>query len=233
MPRVTALDGRITQLETTVPERFHKIEERQEFVVRTLNEITHNFHARMAEIERMIANMNSPNSNPNPTTANSQNHGATPQFGQPTNPPFAQQCYIGSPLSATHTPSVSPNSVPTGQGSNATPPVPPNPWGNPNPQPSQQVPSAPRGLGQFDPRDWNITGMKVSKSLVPFNGNAETYQTWSNRMKNHFCEKNPDWDCVFKLIESWKVPIQTSQLGVNVIGAQQNVVVDFRWVANH
>ena len=229
VPRMNALDGRITQLETTVPERFHRIEERQEFAVRTLNEITQNFYARLAEIERTIANLSNHNPNPNPTTANSQNHGTTPQFGQPTNTPAAQQCYIGSPLSAPPNPTVPPNSAPTGQGSNATPHVPPNPWGNPHPQ----VHSAPRGIGQFDPRDWNITGMKVSKSLVPFNGNAETYQTWSNRMKDHFCEKNPDWDCVFKLIESWKVPIQMSQLGVNVIGAHQNVVVDFRWVANH
>ena len=225
--RLTSLEGRISQLENNIPERLHRTEERQELNIQMFNELTRHFNDRMFEIEQKIAAVNSP----------SHGQGNLPQFGQTNAAPQVQQFNIGSPLT--------PNSQSVPKAPNQSPP---DPWSqftgsrssqsNPGFPTSGHVSSpAPRsnhGATLFDPRDWNITGMKVSKSLVPFNGSSETYQTWANRMKDHFCEKNPNWSHVFKLIESWKIPISNSQLGTNVIGDTHNpIIVDFNWVANH
>ena len=185
------------------------------------NELTRHFNDRMLETDQKIAAINSP----------SHGQGTVPQLGQPNVIPKMQQFNIGSPLT--------PN--PQDQ-------VPPDPWSNftgprsarsnlwipASGQASQPDPRSLHGATPFDPKDWNITGMKTSKSLVPFNGSSDMYHTWANRMKDHFCEKNPNWSHVFKLIESWKIPISISQLGTSTIGDDHNPInVDFHWIANH
>ena len=78
--------------------------------------------------------------------------------------------------------------------------------------------------------------MKPAKELLnkPFNGQAENYKIWADRIKDHFKERNSDWTHVFKMIEETKSPIWKSSQNQSTVGDGTSVSnVDYRWVSHH
>ena len=82
-----------------------------------------------------------------------------------------------------------------------------------------------------DRKDWAVTNKKVSKQLVPFNGDPSTYKNWNERVRDHFKEVNPNWGYVFNGVESSKVriPIADCRLWAMPNGMQ----CDLKWAAQH
>ena len=42
----------------------------------------------------------------------------------------------------------------------------------------------------FNPRDWNVSDRKLTKALTLFNGHAQNYRNWADRMTDHCKEMN-------------------------------------------
>ena len=67
-----------------------------------------------------------------------------------------------------------------------------------------------------------------------FTGSAEKYKIWADRIKDHFKERNSDWNYIFKLIESSKSPIWKHSLGQSTVGdSSRSSAVDFQWITSH
>ena len=124
--------------------------------------------------------------------------------------------------------------------SNATPPQ-PDPWAQSRWGPAQQS-AAPQaqgaapppqqqfgGPGAFIKKEWNISDKKVSKQLIPFDGDVYHYKSWSNRVKDHCNEVNTNYMFVFDLVESQKLPIQLHNC--QTTGLSSGAECDFRQVA--
>ena len=88
----------------------------------------------------------------------------------------------------------------------------------------------------FVEREWSVTDIKPSKELIskPFNGLAENYKIWAERVKDHFKERNSDWTYVFKMIENSKTPIWKHSLGQSAVGDEiRQSAIDFQWATAH
>ena len=82
----------------------------------------------------------------------------------------------------------------------------------------------------FAAREWNLSDKKVSKALNLFDGHAQNYRNWSDRIKDHCKEINSGYGRIFQFIENNKTRIYSRDLGMgNVDGA----VVDFHWLSQH
>lgn len=99
--------------------------------------------------------------------------------------------------------------------------------------PGPMAPDAPLPRANWDSRAWDVSAMKISKKLKPFNGMDSAYRTWSNRVKDFFAEKNPSWLLIFNVIEKHKEPIGRELLRtVTIPGDGYDLDIDFRWVSN-
>ena len=207
---VQDVEGRFTQLERALPERMHKIEERQEYVVVLINGITTSITEKIKEIERVIQDR------PTPPVPPSFGGPRTEHFnvGSPLSAPTARATLNPEPTQETNVPVFDPWAQAT-RNNNAGPQAP-----NPN-------------HVAWDARAWDVSSMKSSKELKPFNGSDAAYRTWAMRVKDHFSEKNPDWLTIFSEIEKQKEPIIRDALRTGVLnGNGYTFDVDFRWIAN-
>ena len=92
------------------------------------------------------------------------------------------------------------------------------------------------GPRAFVEKEWNASDVKPSKLLLssPFNGGAESYKYWADRVKDHFKEKNRDYEFVFREIEAQKVPVMKANMSNAVIGdSTRQVLVDWSWITSH
>ena len=65
---------------------------------------------------------------------------------------------------------------------------------------------------EFNFKDWAITQKGISKSLTPFDGNAEHYPTWWSRVKDHLLTCNQAWGRVLELVEQHRSPLTKARL---------------------
>ena len=177
---------RLDSLESALPERVHRCEERQANHIEILNGFARHANEQISTIQHRINTME---------TAQSQ----MPTFGGGA-VPGAQRFDIGSPISDVFQ-RQPPAAVPQ------TPPPTPafDPWANarpsqqpmPSPQPMPQTPMAPMASHTFISKEWNVSDKKVLKALTLFDGQAQHYRNWSDRMKDHFKEVNTGYAQIF------------------------------------
>ena len=171
--------------------------------------------------------MNSVESAPNfggaaPQSTGPNFGGAAPQSSGPAggNAPTAQQFHIGSPMSdplfgARANVPQAPSSWSQQNGSN----VPYDPWSSAAGRTSAP-PQAPPAVNQmhsgrtFNTKEWNVSDKKVSKALTLFNGQAQHYRNWSDRMKDHSKEVNLGYGEIFNWIEQSKNRISNTSLNM-------------------
>ena len=82
-----------------------------------------------------------------------------------------------------------------------------------------------------DRKDWAVTNQKVSKQLVPFNGDSAPYKNWNERVRDHFKQVNPNWSYVFNGVESSKVRIPISEC--RIWAMPNGMQCDLKWAAQH
>ena len=83
----------------------------------------------------------------------------------------------------------------------------------------------------FNPRDWNVSDKKVSKALTLFNGHAQSYRNWSDRMKDHCKEVNCCYGQIFEIIEAQKTRISNNNLTMGQL--EDGTLVDYKWISQH
>ena len=83
----------------------------------------------------------------------------------------------------------------------------------------------------FDPRDWSVDGKKPSKELKTYDGDMAHFDTWRQRVHDHFIGVNCNYAKVFALIENQKTPIEWAKLRTTVI--PDLPYVQWEWIATH
>ena len=155
---VQEVEGRFSQLERSLPERIHIVEQKSENFVTMINQMTGHLQTKFREIEDALKIRHAP---PIPPSFGGASRGAE-QFG------------IGSPLSG---PEAQPDPwfafAQSRTAYSSGPPAEPKGYGpstNPQPPPSPSPPTpaaaGPSGLYRpFDSREWNAVDIKVAKEL--------------------------------------------------------------------
>ena len=78
---------------------------------------------------------------------------------------------------------------------------------------------------KLEPR--NVSDKKVSKALTLFNGHAQSYRGWSDRMNDHCKEVNCCYDGIFEIMEAQKTRMSSVNLTMGQL--EDGTVVDYRW----
>ena len=214
--------SRLSAMESAIPERMHKIEERQAAHVELVNQMANYtnvqldaMNKRVNAIEEMLSHQRpgTPGFGPEPKPAPAEFSIGTPR----TDNPFA--------FGRLPTPATPPRST--------TPSVPVNdPWAKYVPQNEHPTPpNNPPGANRFNYKDWSVSDKKVSKALNLFDSNPVHYRNWADRVKDHCKEVNPSYSYIFELIEKEKQPIDMNALQLYTL--PNGVVVDMNWVAKH
>ena len=258
----TNVEGRFTQIETSFPERFHGIESRQTQFVATINALTGHIQEKFKEFEEALKSrpaasaavppvppsFGGPNldgSKPKPTNneffIGSPLSAPSGQSDSSAPDPWANFAKSGTSYATGGLPRSAAGGLPQ---QNPAPAPAPNFGGfaaAPTPQPNfgfAANPNLPPGMAppQATHRPWDsrlwATNEKVSKELKPFDGTHGRYKIWSSRLKDHFIERNSDWQYVFTEIESHKFPILKENLRMGFLNAGQYTFdIDFGWVA--
>ena len=239
---VQEVDGRFTQLERSLPERIHNIEQKSDHFVTLVNGLTVHLQNKCSEIEESIRRLSVPPA-PAPAPASAPPMPSTvppvpPSFGGAT--PNTQHFGIGSPLSG---PDAQPDPWSnfsrsrTAYSSGGAPTSAENNRWNSGAAPPSPFPAAyaaPVGTHRpFDAREWNAVDVKVAKELKPFNGTHAAYKIWANRVKDHFKKKNTCWGHLFSEIEAQKIPINKNSLVLRTFNVDgRTYEVDLAWASN-
>ena len=173
---VTEDDGRFGQLERSLPERLHVLDNKHDGVLKMINEFAMSTKSKSDELEAMMDARATP---PVP-----------PSFGapsrSPTNEPSRSQpehVHIGSPLSGPPEPLFTdPRSEYSLKAEHQSSPH--TSFADAHAQPSHSP--GPNQRRMWDARNWSAVDIKVSKELKPFNGTHAAYKTWANRVKGLF-----------------------------------------------
>ena len=108
-------------------------------------------------------------------------------------------------------------------------------YGSPGSPLGAPMPQFAAGAGSesrpFDPRDWSVDGKKPSKELKTYDGDMAHFDTWRQRVHDHFIGVNCNYAKVFALIENQKTPIKWANLNSTVIPDLPHV--QWEWVATH
>ena len=80
-------------------------------------------------------------------------------------------------------------------------------------------------------REWNLSDKKVSKALTLFDGHAQNYRNWAERVKDHCKEVNHGYAQIFQFLESSKTRIFNCNLGMGTLA--NGSVVDYLWLSQH
>lgn len=153
---VQEVERRFGQLEKSLPERIHKGEERQEYVVTLLNNMGKYIIDRFQQIEQFIQNVPQPAPHPAPRPAprpTTQAPPMPPSVGRPT-APNDEHFLLACPLSG-HPPQEIASSAPAF-----------DPWA----QATKMNHAGPPPMTQrraWDARMWGVADMKISKELKP------------------------------------------------------------------
>ena len=83
----------------------------------------------------------------------------------------------------------------------------------------------------FRSKEWSASDKKVSKARTLFNGPAQQYRNWADRMKDHCKEVNCEYAEIFRLIEASKPKITNANLTIGKLS--DGTDVDFKWVSQH
>ena len=210
---------RLSALESALPERLHQCEGRQATHIEILNGFARNTSEQIASLQHRMNQVES--------APSFGGGGATPQspnFAEPASP--TQQFNIGSPIS-------DPFNARASAPQNAQPRTQPNvpnvdPWASAAGRPS--VPQS-QPARTFNMKDWNASDKKVSKALTLFNGQAQHYRNWSDRMKDHCKEVNCGYGPIFAMIEETKTRISNIRLTMGQLN--DGTMVDFKWLSQH
>ena len=181
--KIIEVDGRVNDIETQVPERLFKTEERQDLYVRMLNELTSNIRVNFDQLTQRLQQFETRyNQSPNfggPTAAQQ----TAPNFGmsQPTttgdrlqfgSAPIPQQTAaggraqnfdIGSPLGPNAQTSTLPNSWARYEAHSPAPQPAHDPWASSQRGGAASQPAQPK---PFAERDLSVTDLKPPKELV-------------------------------------------------------------------
>ena len=206
--------NRINAMESALPERIHRCEERQANHIEILNGFAKTAAEQISTLQHRMNQMENQNAGQSQPSAS----GPTPGFGGP-NPVTSQTFNIGSPISDPF--NVRPPSP-------QTPPQPSDPWATyrQNPPMPQSNPSH-----VFIAKEWNVSDKKTSKAMNLFNGSAHAYRNWSDRVKDHCKEVNLGYAHVFNLIEAQGSKIVQANLQMGML--ENGVTVDFKWLSQH
>ena len=208
---------KLNAMESAIPERVHKVEERHAGQVEVVNQMSTYTNV---QLEAMNKRMNALEELLNI-------HGTrpgTPGFGPEPKPP-PNQFNIGTPRQGPFAHARLPEPV--------TPPtrsVPADPWANYNNE-HPTPPNNPPGANRFNHRDWSVSDKKVSKALNLFDSNPVHYRNWAERIKDHCKEVNPSYSYIFEIIERERQPINMDTLGMFTL--PNGIIVDMNWVAKH
>ena len=227
---VQEVEGRFTQLERAVPERFHALEVKEETTKILINELATSIRLKFNELEESIKARPAP---PIPPSFGGSAHERPEHFhvGSPLSAPTGDpatkptepwvQYQPSTPGFATHWQASTP-----GFASHASAP------GYPAaPPPPASTPNGSRKPWDF--RMWSVSDVKTSKELKPFDGSHAKYKTWANRVKDHFKKKHGDWSYVFDEVEKQKFPITRDKLVMGNLNCDgYSCEVDFSYAAN-
>ena len=83
----------------------------------------------------------------------------------------------------------------------------------------------------FDAKEWSVDGKKPSKELKTYDGDMANFDTWRQRVHDHFISVNCNYAKVFNLIENQKTPIEWAKLAMTTI--PELPYVQWQWVATH
>ena len=221
-----ATKTRVDAFERAIPERLHNTEARQANHVELMNQFSSYVNAQMDAMNQRVNMLEKTPKSPDfgTKTNTTQNFG----IGTPTTPSPPNE---NSPLGS--------NAVPQNPfaGPRPTQPEPHTTSNEPNPDPwahsrwgaNQGGPRSTGGSVPFIKREWNVSEKKVSKQLVPFDGDVYHYKSWSNRVKDHCNEVNTNYIYVFDTIEAQKLPIKLQNCAT--VKLTNGVECDFAQIA--
>ena len=240
---------KVNAMESALPERMHKIEERQAGQVELINQFSSYVNVQLDAMNTRVNVLESAR------PGSAQNAPGTPGFG--ATEPDRFTIHSPSPGDGPYIPA----DVHI-RGRTQMPTEPSNPFGNRVQQPSAVPPASPfpnsstpapamadpwqkygntrehptpppsnPGANIFYYKDWSVSDKKVSKALNLFDSNALHYRNWADRIKDHCKEVNPSYAYIFEIIEKEKLPIPMSNLKMHTL--RNGVSVDLNWVANH
>ena len=218
--QITTLGGdhvRLNALENTLPERVHQCEARQANHIEILNGFAKNASEQVASLQHRMSQIE------HPPSFGAGGGGATHVPASPQ-----QQFDIGSPISDPFggRTSASPQHMSAGM-----PMQPPNMAAPSRPTYQSQPNYYSHSAKTFVPKEWNVSDKKVSKALNLFNGHAQHYRNWSDRVKDHCKETNCGYGFIFNLIEAQKTRISNSNLSMGKL--DDGTEVDFKWLSQH
>ena len=230
--RANSDHNRLNAIEGAIPERVHRCEERQAYHVEILNGFARNATEQISSLQHRMNMVEEHQQVPNFGGGNSSGNAQNFNIGSPISEPFQ----TAPPAAASQTPPSAPTFDPwanhrpnqtSAHGTTPqTPPAPtPDPWANSRPTQNQN------SARTFAAREWNLSDKKVSKALTLFDGHAQNYRNWSDRMKDHCKEVNSGYGKHFQQIENSKTRIYNRDLGMGNLG--NGTIVDSQWLSQH
>ena len=213
-----AESNRMGAIEAALPQRMHSIEERQASHVELLNNLSRLINDQLVTMNHRVSKLEAP------SPAAAGGGGGPAHFGMATPP--------DSPFAPTN--AQEPRPTPTF--TNLPHQAPPDPWAQSRWAQPPSPASAPSTRGNeasrdFNRKEWSISDKKVSKQLIPFDGNPSNYKNWNERVRDHCKEVNSGWSYVFHAVESSKVKLHLSDCAYWTM--PNGAGVDLRWASQH
>ena len=257
--RLSVEGNRLNAMESAIPERLHRTEERQSNHIELVNQLSSFMNAQLDTMNTRVNNLEArpphrdPGAQATPGFGGPPREQATPGFGGPPRDPGAQAGFgrpdpvsrfdIGSPTPVTSsspfapTPAPSPAPTPNPFARTQQPQTSavPDPWAAHAARaarPEHPTPPHNNPGANFNNREWSVSEKKVSKALTLFDGNAAHYRSWADRIKDHCKEVNMSYAYIFDMIEKEKQPIPMAALRRHET-LPNGALVDMLWISNH
>ena len=224
--RADAEGNRLGAIEAALPQRMHNIEERQASHIELVNNLSRLINDQLVTMNARVNRLEAPS----PAAAGGASGPAHFGIASPPDSPFAPRTANESRPAAT-----AEEPRPASMFSNPQA----DPWAHSRwtqPASSAPQPEVPRASpdlrsNDFNRKDWNISDKKVSKQLLPFDGNAANCKNWNERVRDHSKEVNPGWGYIFQAIETSKLKLRLADC---VYWTTPNGAgVDLKWASQH